>query len=157
FYGVLKAGGIVVPTNPLYTAPELAHQLRDAGARIVVALEMLYPVLAAVRADTPVELVILTSPADYLPQHLASLYRLRERKDAHGRPHVDGKTLRADRTLQSFRALLGHAHDRQGFEVFSLPGPAHPDDVAVLQYTGGTTGTAKGAMLTHRNLLVNAM
>src|SRR5262249_18286548 len=101
--------------------------------------------------------VILTSPADYLPAHLAAFYRLNELRSVHGRFHADNKTPRADPTIHSFRALLGHAHGRQGFEVFSLPAPAGPSDVAVLQYTGGTTGVAKGAMLTHRSLLVNAL
>src|SRR5262249_8677069 len=78
FYGTLKAGGVAVPTNPLYTAPELEHQLRDAGAKIIVTLDMVYPTLATVRARTPVAHAILTSPADYLPPHLATLYRLKD-------------------------------------------------------------------------------
>ena len=76
--------------------------------------------------------------------------------ETRGKPHADTKALRADPTLHHFKDLLGHAHDRQGFEVFPLPEPARPGDLAVLQYTGGTTGVAKGAMLTHRNLLANA-
>ncbi|MGZ3715881.1 MAG: AMP-binding protein, partial [Ktedonobacterales bacterium] len=67
FYGVLKAGGVAVPTNPLYTQPELEHQLKDSGAKIAITLDQFYPTLAAVRSHTPVEHVILTSPADYLP------------------------------------------------------------------------------------------
>ena len=157
FYGVLKAGGVAVPTNPLYTQPELEHQLKDAGARIAITLEQLYPTLAAVRAHTPVQHVILTSPADYLPPVLGTLFRVRERAQSRGKPHVDTKALRADGSVHQFKELLGHAHDRQGFEVFPLPDPARPNDLAVLQYTGGTTGVAKGAMLSHRNLLANAL
>ena len=157
FYGALKAGAIAVPTNPLYTQPELEHQLKDAGAKLAITLDLTYPNLAAVRANTPVEQVIVTSAADYLPPVLAALYRLREKTQARGKPHVDAKTLAADATVHQFKDVLGQTHDRQGFEVFSQPAPASGDDVAVLQYTGGTTGVAKGAMLTHRNLLANAM
>jgi long-chain acyl-CoA synthetase len=157
FYGVLKAGGVVVPTNPLYTAPELRHQLADCGARVFIALDMTYPMYAEVRGEVPVEHVILTSPADYLPPVLAALYRLKERSDQRGKPHIDARALRSDPSVHQFRELLGQSHGRQGYEVFPLPAPAAPSDLAVLQYTGGTTGVAKGAMLTHGNLLANAM
>ncbi|MGZ3674666.1 MAG: long-chain-fatty-acid--CoA ligase [Ktedonobacterales bacterium] len=157
FYGVLKAGGVAVPTNPLYTQPELEHQLKDAGAKIAITLDQLYPTLAAVRAHTPVEHVILASPADYLPPVLGTLYRVKERAESRGKPRVDAKALHADSSVHQFKELLGHAHDRQGFEVFQLPEPGRPGDLAVLQYTGGTTGVAKGAMLTNRNLLANAL
>ncbi|MGH2515506.1 MAG: long-chain-fatty-acid--CoA ligase [Ktedonobacterales bacterium] len=157
FYGTLKAGAIAVPTNPLYTQPELEHQLRDAGAKVAITLDLTYPNLAAVRANTPVEQVIVTSAADYLPPVLAALYRIREKAQARGKPHVDAKALAADATVHQFKDVLGQAHGRQGFEVFPLPESGRGDDVAVLQYTGGTTGVAKGAMLTHRNLLANAM
>jgi long-chain acyl-CoA synthetase len=157
FYGVLKAGAIAVPTNPLYTHPELQHQLQDAGVKVAITLDMLYPTLAAVRITTPVEHVILTSPADYLPPSLAVLYRIREARESRGRPRVDARTLRADPSIHHFREVLGQARDRHGFELYRLPQSAATDDVAVLQYTGGTTGVAKGAMLTHHNLLANAM
>src|SRR5579884_4020809 len=154
FFGVLKAGGVVVPTNPLYTAPELEHQLRDAGARFVVALDLVWPTLASIRDKTAVEQVIITSPADYLPPALGLLYRLKELGDRRGRPREGRRG--PDPTTHDFRALLGEAHTRQGYEVYPLPEPARPHDLAVLQYTGGTTGISKGAMLTHRNLLANA-
>jgi long-chain acyl-CoA synthetase len=157
FYGALKAGAIAVPTNPLYTQPELEHQLRDAGAKVAVTLDLTYANLAAVRARTPVEQVIVTSAADYLPPVLAALYRLRETAQTRGKPHVGAKALRADPTVHQFKDVLGQTHGRQGFEVFRLPEAVSSDDVAVLQYTGGTTGVAKGAMLTHHNLLANAM
>lgn len=157
FYGALKAGAIVVPTNPLYTAPELRHQLVDSGARVVVTLDQLYPTLATVRAETPVEHVILAGVADYFSPALAMAYRVKQAREAHGTPQFDRRVLREDATVHRFKDVLGFAHSRQGFEVFALPAPAYPDDLAVLQYTGGTTGVAKGAMLTHRNLAANAM
>jgi long-chain acyl-CoA synthetase len=157
FYGALKAGAIVVPTNPLYTAPELRHQLNDAGVKVVITLDQLYPTLAAVRAETPVEHVILCNVADYFSPALALAYRIKEARESRGKPHVDHRALRADPAIHRFNELLGAGHDRQGYEVFALPEPAQPDDLAVLQYTGGTTGLAKGAMLTHRNLAANAL
>ena len=156
FFGALKAGAIVVPTNPLYTAPELEHQLNDAGAKVVVTLDQLYPRLAAIRDKTPVQQVILAGVADYFPPVLAVAYRIQQAREARGKPHMDKKALRADQTIHAFKDLIGPGHDRQGIEVFKLPPAARPDDVAVLQYTGGTTGLAKGAMLSHRNLAANA-
>src|SRR5579864_6360504 len=67
YYGALRAGAVVVPTNPLYTEREMQHQLADSGARAVVMLDMFYPVVRAIREKTALEHVILTSPADYLP------------------------------------------------------------------------------------------
>ena len=157
FYGVLKAGAIAVPTNPLYTERELQHQLSDAGVKVAITLEQLYPTLAAVRQNTPVEHVILTSPADYLPPALGALFRLQQSVEARRKGHSHVKPPRGTAGFHDFKTLIGPAHDRRGYEVFELPAPAAPDDVAVLQYTGGTTGVAKGAMLTHRNLLANAM
>lgn len=157
FFGALKAGAVVVPTNPLYTGPELEHQLNDAGVKVVVTLDQLYPTLAGVRANTSVEQVILAGVADYFSPLLAAAYGIKEAREARGKPHLDKRALRADRTIHSFKALLGSGHDQRGFEVFKLPPAAQPDDLALLQYTGGTTGLAKGAMLTHRNLAANAM
>ncbi len=156
FYGALKAGAVVVPTNPLYTPTELQHQLNDSGAQVVVLLDQLYANLAEVRAHTLVEHVILANVADYFPLPLAVAYRARELATSRGKPHVDQRALRADQSIHQFKDLLGHASDSQGFEVYPLPESAQPDDLALLQYTGGTTGVAKGAMLTHRNLLANA-
>src|SRR5258706_12539561 len=76
FYGALRAGAVVVPTNPLYTEREMQHQLADAGARFIVMLDMFYPVVRAVRTNTALEQIILTSPADFLPRRLQTLYPL---------------------------------------------------------------------------------
>ena len=156
FFGAIKAGAIAVPTNPLYTRPELEHQLRDADVKVAVMLDLTLPTLTAVRANTPVEQVIVTSAADYLPPVLGALYRVREKVKSRGKPHTDASEPRGDTAMHHFKDVLGPSHGREGYEVFPLPEPAAGDDVAVLQYTGGTTGVAKGAMLTHRNLLANA-
>jgi long-chain acyl-CoA synthetase len=154
FYGTLKAGAVAVPTNPLYTPRELEHQLTDAGVRVAVILDQVYPVLAEVRERTPVEHVIVTSAADYLPPALGLAFRLKQAAESRRKPHA---TRPETGSLLQFRVLVGRAHSRQGFELFTLPEPPAPEDLAVLQYTGGTTGLAKGAMLTHRNLVANAL
>ncbi len=157
FYGALKAGAVVVPTNPLYTPPELEHQLRDSGAKVIVLLDQLYPNLAKVRANTPVEHIILTNVADYFPAPLALAYHAREAITSRRQGRKPERIPRNDPTIHDFRHVIGHAGDSLGLDSVQLPEPAKPDDLALLQYTGGTTGVAKGAMLTHRNLLTNAM
>jgi long-chain acyl-CoA synthetase len=157
FYGALKAGAVVVPTNPLYTPPELEHQLNDSGATVIVMLDQFYATLAAVRERTPIQHVVLADVADYFPPLLAVAYHVRESLQERGKPKMDMRALRADPHVHQFKSLVSQSARRQGIEVFALPEPAKPDDLAVLQYTGGTTGVAKGAMLSHRNLLANAI
>ncbi|HLX59211.1 MAG TPA: AMP-binding protein, partial [Ktedonobacteraceae bacterium] len=156
FFGALRAGAVVVPTNPLYTEREMQHQLADSGARVVIMLDMFYPVVRAVRANTVLEHVILTSPADFLPPLLHTLYPLSQRKARHPEPALTGKELRQDATLHNMSSMLA-SHTKGGIEVFTLAEPTSGNDLAALQYTGGTTGISKGAMLTHRNLLANAL
>jgi len=156
FYGALRAGAVVVPTNPLYTEREMQHQLADSDARVIVMLDMFYPVMRAVRANTALEHVILTSPADFLPPVLHMLYPLSQRSAKHPEPHLTDKEIQQDPTLHSMSTMLV-SHTKGGIEVFNLPVRASGNDLAVLQYTGGTTGLSKGAMLTHRNLLANAI
>jgi long-chain acyl-CoA synthetase len=150
FYGALKAGAVVVPTNPLYTEREMQHQLADAGARLLVMLDMFYPVVRAIRSRTNLEHIILTSPADSLPPILRLLYPLRQRRA--GQPGPSARELHSDATLHMLKALLAESTATE-----KLPAPAESKDLAVLQYTGGTTGLSKGAMLSHRNLLANTL
>lgn len=156
FYGALRAGAVVVPTNPLYTEREMQHQLADSGARIIVMLDMFYPTLRAVRANTALEYIILTSPADFLPPLLRTLYPLAQRNAKHPEPRLTDEERHKDAELHDMSEML-ESHTKGGIEVFNLPPRASGDDLAALQYTGGTTGLSKGAMLTHRNLLANAL
>lgn len=156
FYGALRAGAVAVPTNPLYTGREMQHQLADSGARIIVMLDEFYPTVRSIRAETALENIILTSPADYLPPLLHRLYPLSQRRAKRQEPHLTNKEFHEDQALHAMSEMLA-SHAKKGIELFNLPVLSSGDGLAVLQYTGGTTGLSKGAMLTHRNLLANAM
>jgi long-chain acyl-CoA synthetase len=156
FYGALRAGAVVVPTNPRYTEREMQHQLADSGARVVVMLDIFYPVVRAVRANTTLEHIIITSVAGYLPPMLQRLYPLTQLRAHYPQPPLTEKELHEDKMLHTMGSML-QSHTKGGIEVFNLPVQTSGDDLAALQYTGGTTGIAKGAMLTHRNLLANAL
>jgi len=143
-FGVLRAGLTVVNTNPMYTARELRHQLIDSGAKAIVVMEMFAHVVAEVLPDTPVRQVITTCIGDLLsaPKGALMNFVLRHVKKAIPDYELPGAI--------SFRQALALGEKQRLPEV-----DIRPDDVAFLQYTGGTTGVAKGAMLTHRNLVAN--
>src|SRR5437763_5088209 len=145
FYGALRAGAIVVPRNPLYTPPELQHQLADSGATGVVALSRFYPVVKAARANSAVEHVIVTNIKEEMPRVLRLLFTVaKEKKDGHRQPFA------GDAGAISMRQALSAPAD-------PFDAGTGPDDLAVLQYTGGTTGISKGAMLSHRALVANTL
>mgnify|MGYP001811866246 CR=1 FL=1 len=145
FFGILKAGGIVIATNPLYTARELEHQLADCGAETVFVMSLYYDLLKKVQAggNTKVKRVIVTNIKEYLPTHLRLLFTLvKEKKDGHRISILPG-----DMWFQDFLAA-GKQAPKPEVKV-------EADDVALLQYTGGTTGLSKGAVALHRNLVAN--
>ncbi len=130
-FAVLRLGAIVVNINPSYTAREVLTVASDSGVRIVITLDVLAPLVQAVRAQTAIEQIVVTSLAEYSAA-------------GAGAPRVDDTQTLAD--------LLAPA------AAGELPRVAiDPQDVAVLQYTGGTTGTPKGAMLTHANIWANVV
>lgn len=142
--GVLKAGLVLVNTNPLYTERELAHQLKDSGAKALVVLENFAHTAAKVIAQTDLKYVITCQVGDLHPGFKRVLLNtvVKYVKRAVPAFHIPGKVSLRDAINR------GTAGELQGVEV-------KPDDVAVLQYTGGTTGVAKGAMLSHANLVAN--
>jgi len=152
--GVIKAGMVVVNINPLYTAGETEFQLRDSGARVLLILEDVLPVTSRILRNTSVEKVIVTGAADLHPWHLGSLYRIRKFISNRNRePFVFSGKMTFGRVLRRGKKLLDQ-FSNQVFENEATPG-ADGKDIAVIQYTGGTTGKAKGAMLTHDNLIAN--
>lgn len=129
-FGALKAGLVIVNTNPQYTAAEARHQFRDSGARAILVLDRLLPLVRAVQADTALERIILTSVEDLQAPVYDSLEPATER----------------------FMQALGLGEQSPALDcVVGL------ERLALLQYTGGTTGVSKGAMLSHRNLLANVL
>ena len=147
-FATLRLGAVVVQHNPLSTEAELRSQLVDCGARVLVCLDRSYNTVAAVRASTEVEHVVVGSIADYLPPPERLALRLPTPSAKKRRRELTAEVPKSA-VVQQFSALVKEAPARQ-----AALDPA--TDVAMLQYTGGTTGAAKGAMLTHLNLVSNA-
>ncbi len=154
YFGALRAGAIVTATSALYTAREASHQWRDAGATIVIADRRLLQVVEAARLEVPsLRRVIVTGTRDYSPKNWGRLrqklaIRAPGRKLAAASAAPDGAPGARLKPIPWLDLLL-HPAGRP-------PPPPAPSAVACLQYTGGTTGTSKGAMLTHANLVINA-
>ncbi|MFA7269018.1 MAG: long-chain-fatty-acid--CoA ligase FadD [Sterolibacterium sp.] len=143
-FGALRAGYTVVNCNPLYTAPELEHQLSDSGAETIVIVENFASVLQQVVAKTPIKHIIVTSLGDMLGFPKGMLVDFVVRKIKKMVPSWELPT------AVSFKTMLA-----RGANATLVPVQVDHEDIAFLQYTGGTTGVSKGAMLTHRNIIAN--
>lgn len=143
YFATLRVGGIVVNLNPLYVERELCHLLKDSGTSVLVTCDLppIYTKVAKVAADVGVRRLVTCSISDALPTLKSLAYKLFKRKDVARIPH--------DALNLDFATLIASRAPR-------TPVPLQPDDVAVLQYTGGTTGEPKAAMLTHANLAVSS-
>lgn len=146
FYGALRIGAVVVGLNPLYTARELELMLNDSGSSTLILLRSLFPRYREVAGSTAVRRVIVTGIEDYLPWPKSWLYPLKARREG------TWVELRPDPNLYWFRRLL-KKYSPQPARVSIDP----KEDVALLLYTGGTTGLPKAAMLTHFNLVANCL
>lgn len=144
YYGAMAAGCTVVNFSPLYTVDELAHQVEDSGTQILFTLSAsaLLPTALEVLEKSSLERLVVGSVAGALPSGKSILFRLFKGKETAKKPD--------DSRITSFSSLIDNDGDY-------TPTAIRPDqDIALLQYTGGTTGTPKGAMLTHQNLTANA-
>jgi len=145
-FGILKAGLIVVNTNPLYTATEMSHQFKDSGAKAILILANFAHLLESVINHTQIESVIVTELADVLPWPKRGL--------------INGVVKHIKKMVPPYN--LPHKYSfRQALQLGAMKTLRIPEmnqkDIAFLQYTGGTTGTSKGAVLTHQNVLANML
>jgi long-chain acyl-CoA synthetase len=146
YYAILRAGGVAVPCNPLYVARELEQQVNDSGSKIAICLSLLYPRVKAARPNTSLEHVIVANIKEYFPALLKMLFTLlKEKKEGH-RVDISG-----DPNTSWFQDILSGAPPKPA------PVDIEPEDTAVLMYTGGTTGIPKGAQLSQRNVVANAI
>ncbi|WP_210364982.1 long-chain-fatty-acid--CoA ligase [Bacillus sp. REN3] len=146
YYGILMAGGIVVQTNPLYMERELEYQMKDSGAKAIITLDILFPRVSKVIPKTDIQNVIVTAIKDYLPFPKSFVYPFIQKKQ--------------------YGIIVNVKHEGQNHlftEIMKQPASEikeydynFEEDLALLQYTGGTTGFPKGVMLTHKNLIANA-
>jgi long-chain acyl-CoA synthetase len=145
FFAIVRLGAIVVNINPTYTSRELGIQLDDSGAETIILLNLFWPRLCEIQTETPIKRVIVTYLHDVLPFPFDLLVSARQRREP------DWVTVKPEHDIFFFKHLL---------KAYSPTPPKvdlRPDDVALFQYTGGTTGTPKAAMLTHFNMLANTL
>jgi long-chain acyl-CoA synthetase len=149
FFATLRLGAVVAPLNPLSTEPELQRQFADCGATVAICLDKNFSTVNAARARTAVEHLVVTSIADYLPVLERSLLRLPLPKSRRRRAQMTASLPRGANATEMLDLMRAPARVPQ----VSID-PAV--DLATVQYTGGTTGISRGAMLTHANLVANA-
>lgn len=146
YYGILLAGGVVVPTNPLYTEREIEYQMKDSDAKAIITLDILFPRVSKVFTQTNLKHIIVTAIKDYLPFPKNLIYPFIQKKQygiTVSVKHEGCHHLLTEIIKQSNKDIKSFSVD---FE----------EDLAIIQYTGGTTGAPKGVMLTHKNLVSNA-
>lgn len=147
YFGILKAGGVVVATNPLYTPTEIEHQVNDAGIEVMFVMTNFYKTIKAAQPKTKIKTLIVTNLKETLPPALRILFTLfREKK---GGFRIEGGLQPGDVWLQDLLKKYTPA-DRPKLDI-------GPDDTCLFQYSGGTTGISKGAVALHRNIVANSL
>ena len=145
YFGILKAGGVVVATNPLYTPPEIDHQVNDAGIEIMFVMSNFYKTIKKAQPKTKIKTLIVTNIKETLPPVLRALFTLAKEKKGGFRVTLEEGDLWFQDWLAKYKT-----EDRPKLDIGS-------DDTALFQYSGGTTGISKGAIAMHRNLVANTL
>jgi len=145
FFSILKAGGIVVAINPLYKSREIEHQVNDAGIEVMFVLSNYYNLIKETQPKTKIKKIVVTNIKDYLPPVLGFLFGLTKEKKGGFRVELAAEDIR-------FKDLIARhkPEERPKLDI-------GPEDVAIFQYSGGTTGISKGAIALHRNLVANSL
>jgi long-chain acyl-CoA synthetase len=147
YFGILKAGGVVVATNPLYTPAEIEYQASDAGIEVMFVMTNFYKTIKAAQPKTKIKKLIVTNIKEALPPVTRLLFTLAvEKKGGH---RIDGPLPEGDVWMQDLIAKY-EPSARPQVEIA-------PDDTALFQYSGGTTGVSKGAVATHFNVVANSL
>jgi len=146
YYGALHIGAVVVQTNPMYTERELEYQLMDSGAETIVTLDQLHHKILKVQSKTRIKHLLVTSIKDYLPFPINLLYPIKAKKEG------SDLSVTFNSSVISYKKALHTASNQPLFVKVDAK-----NDLALLQYTGGTTGLSKGVMLTHHNMNANTI
>jgi long-chain acyl-CoA synthetase len=147
YYAILKAGGVVVATNPLYTASEIEYQASDAGIEVMFVMTNFYKTIKAAQPKTKIRKIIVTNLKESLPPLMRLLFTLA--KEKKGGFRIEGGLAEGEVWMKDLLAKYAGAK-RPALEI-------SPDDTALFQYSGGTTGISKGAVAMHRNVVANAL
>jgi len=150
-FGIVKAGCVLVNTNPLYTPSEMVHQFADSGAKALVVIDMFADRLPEVLDKTQIETVVAVKISEFFPRAVSGVIRLVQKVWSRTLPKITVEHTRFRQALKAGRAVVSP----EALESY-VKGMG-PESLAALQYTGGTTGVSKGAMLTHSNLVSNTM
>ena len=145
YFGILKAGGVVVAIDSRYTAPEIVHQANDAGIETMFVMSNFYKTMKTAQPKTKIKTVIVTNIKETLPPLLKVLFTLAKEKKGGFRVELESGDIWLQDLLVKYKA-----EDRPKLDIGA-------DDIALFQYSGGTTGVSKAAMAMHRNLVANAL